>query len=170
MANDNASEFTQEGENEGASLPVAVEAKRKMGRPTVYSEEVASTICHAMEAGKPIWAACDEAGIAFQTYFDWQRKNQEFSERTARARAKGADAYVDEAERILAAADNKSIQVARELAHHLRWKASKLAPRFSDRAQLELTGANGGPIEVSDARAKLLAKLGIADDSAQKTE
>ena len=41
------------------------------------------------------------------------------------------------------------LQRAQQMAWHLRWRASKMAPRvYGDKMQQEVTGAGGGPIAV----------------------
>ena len=58
---------------------------------------------------------------------------------------RAADALIDKSEAVLAAADPKTICVARELANHWRWVASKYAPgRYGDK--LQHTGGDGGDI------------------------
>jgi transposase-like protein len=142
------------------------EGQATIGRPTDYCPEIVDRICAYLEQGMTIHAACTEVGIAPATYFNWARSSREFLERSARARELGADAICDEAQQRLDAATAQTISVVREQAHHLRWRASKLAPRrYGDRLAAEVTGAQGGPIEaVAGARARLLAKLGIKDD------
>lgn len=91
-----------------------------------------------------------------------------FSERSLRARERGCDAIVDEAQDRLDHADNSNVSVVREQVQHMRWRASKLAPRrYGDRAGLELSGPGGGPVVISNdgSRARLLAKLNL-DESA----
>lgn len=52
---------------------------------------------------------------------------------------------------------------AREEASHQRWRASKMNPQFADKVDVkaELTGANGGPIEV--ARIELVPMVSGSD-------
>ena len=59
----------------------------------------------------------------------------------SRAREAGVEANLEEVEELLRGANNKNISVVRELAHHLRWKASKLKPRnYGDRLSAEVSG------------------------------
>lgn len=81
------------------------------------------------------------------------------SERSARAKAArtaAAAAWDEKAEALLFdAADPFELAKARELASHYRWRAKAVAPReYGDKTQTEITGAEGGPLQV------LLGQLG----------
>jgi hypothetical protein len=77
----------------------------------------------------------------------------DIGERPARARearAKASSAWDEKAERGIAeASDAFELAKAKELAHHYRWRASKIAPKlYGDKVQTEVTGVDGGPLEV----------------------
>ncbi len=92
----------------------------------------------------------DTIGVAQSRMSDWLAKSPERSARVIEARARSADQWDAKAEAVLQAArDKDEIAVARELAHHYRWRASKLAPRtYGDRVTQEHVGAGGGAIQV----------------------
>lgn len=68
------------------------------------------------------------------------------------ARIASAKAFADEARQVIEdAKDPFALARAKELAHHLRWEASRANPRdYGDRVQNEHTGPEGGPLQVTD--------------------
>jgi Bacteriophage Sf6, terminase small subunit-like len=106
------------------------------------------------EAGRP-WSF-DGDGALFRLVSEAHRIrlahlwDDEFRQRLARAREAGVEANLEEVEELLRRANNKNISVVRELAHHLRWKASKLKPRnYGDRLSAEVSGPEGAPFKLS---------------------
>lgn len=66
-------------------------------------------------------------------------------------------------EKITAAADPFELAKARDLAHHYRWRAKCVAPRFyGDRNTQELVGAGGGAISIAAMDFKGLTDLELA--------
>lgn len=153
------------------------------GRPSSYTPEIAATICELLAAGKSLRAICRDAGMPDRsTVAKWATDDVEgFSSRYARARDIGLDVLAEE---VLAIADTPVEGVRREesddgyketredmLGHRRlqfdarRWYLSKLAPKkYGERTAMELTGADGGPVQISDTEraAKIAAILATA--------
>ena len=69
-------------------------AKRKTGRPTKYTKELAEKICELLSEGKSEREISRTQGMPTQSTINlWKQKHQEFSEQSAQARARGADVY-----------------------------------------------------------------------------
>jgi len=136
------------------------------GRPSTYSEEIAKVICDRLAKGETLKAICrDEDMPADSTVRQWAAEDTcGFYAHYARARNIGLDRMADD---LLDICDDNATDVfetngkftfnnAAVNRDKLRvdtrkWYLSKLAPkRYGDRLAHELTGADGGPIEVED--------------------
>lgn len=113
--------------------------KKKHGRPSIWSQELADQICERISNGETLRAVCRDIKIAPSTVIEWTWKNKEFFEQYTRARQKQADAYAD---MILDEAFNSiDPQIGRLRVDALKWVASKLAPkRYGDKVEVEQTG------------------------------
>lgn len=82
----------------------------------------------------------------------WVAADAARSAQVREARIASAKAFADEARQLLEEAkDPFSLSRAKELAHHLRWEASRANPRdYGDKVQTELTGEGGGPVQITD--------------------
>ncbi len=145
--------------------------KRKIGRPSRYTADLAAEICRRLAEGETLRAICrDEAMPAISTVMGWlfNGKHEDFSEQYARARARQADALFDEALEIADDAsgdwavdkdgkktlDHEHVQRSRLRVDTRKWAAGKLAPkRYGDK--LQHTGEGGGPIRVRPDLSKL---------------
>lgn len=142
-----------------------------MGRPTLYSDELADMICERLAEGESMRSICrDDAMPAMSTVFKWLRENDLFSQQYARAKDECADAMVED---ILDIADNQveqpllvdgipmqvdgklvmvkdavSVSHAKLRVDTRKWAASKLKPKkYGDKVTQEHTGAGGGPVQ-----------------------
>jgi transposase-like protein len=88
-------------------------------------------------------------GVTVGALTHWISSDNQRSARVMEARAATAALWDQKAEELISAAqDPLDLQKAKELAHHYRWRASKIAPRsYGDKVQQEITGADGKPIE-----------------------
>lgn len=153
------------------------------GRPTIYTPQLAAIICERLAAGESLRAICRDEGMPNRsTVSDWVIRDIDgFSGQYTRARDFGLDELADE---ILGIADNPQEGVRREesedgykevredmLGHRKlqvdarKWYLSKLAPKkYGEKIQQEITGANGGPLEISetDRAAKVAALIAQA--------
>lgn len=60
--------------------------KPKMGRPTIYSDELALEICERIANGRSLRSVClDKDMLAMSTVMDWLNNNSDFSEQYRRA-------------------------------------------------------------------------------------
>jgi hypothetical protein len=110
-----------------------------MGAPSLYTDDLAETICSRMEAGEPLAAICrDEAMPGVRTVLRWADENEAFADqyrRAQQAQAEHLDAKIDEI--AATAVDKDSAAAARVQINALIWRASKQAPkRFGDRVDL----------------------------------
>jgi hypothetical protein len=63
---------------------------------STYNKEDAETICCALAEGHSLRSICQAIGIGYATAVRWQQDNQEFAERSARAREIGLHVMAEE--------------------------------------------------------------------------
>ncbi len=121
--------------------------KRPVGRPSIYTEELADTICTRLAEGESLRSICrDEAMPAMSSVLLWvvDGRHKEFSAQYARARqAQGyyyADAMLEVAS--LVGREELSPQAAKVIIDTYKWTAERNAPKAY--------GAKAGEEEVRD--------------------
>jgi hypothetical protein len=129
------------------------------GRPSTYSETIADEIVRRMIEGENMTKICEGGGMPSRaTVYGWFDRHPEFYARCARAREALADHLVDKIEQMADNATLKNIEKVKLKISVAQWRAMKVAPRmYGDRMRAEITGENGGPVQVQaltiDARA-----------------
>lgn len=101
-------------------------------------------VCERIAAGETYTAIAADYGKSQGALSLWLAAEPNRSAR-AREAASMAGRFWDEAAEagIRAASDVLTLAKARELAQHLRWRASKLSPAYADRSKVEVGGAVG---------------------------
>ena len=153
------------------------------GRPSTYTPEIAALICERLATGESLRAICRDDGMPPEsTVRGWVLDDaQGFSAQYARARDFGLDALAEEAleiantpqvgEETEETDDGYKVKRGDMLGHRKlqvdtrKWFLSKLAPKkYGERTAMELTGANGGPVQITDTEraAKIAALLAAA--------
>lgn len=90
-----------------------------------------STIVDLIYDGHSMTAIAEKMGVGKASLSEWISSNPERSARVNAARADSAEHWDRLAEKELrSATSSEEIAVARELAHHFRWRASKIAPKI----------------------------------------
>lgn len=136
-----------------------------MGRPSIFTDELAATICSRLAAGESLRRICSEDAMPCRdTVFVWVSTNPAFSDQYAKARQFQMDAMVED---ILEIADDGTndtyedadgrvkvnadvIARSRLRVDTRKWVMSKLAPKkYGDKVLQEITGENGGPVRIS---------------------
>jgi len=131
----------------------------KAGRPSTYDQQVADRICELMAEGNDMGTICEMAGMPSRsTVSRWAAARPDFAEQCARAREALADFELDRLKRIAEECTEENVNSTRVKLNHYQWRLMKIAPRrYGDRVQTEITGPNGGPMQVQaltiDARA-----------------
>ncbi|MER1940494.1 hypothetical protein ABS755_07270 [Castellaniella sp. FW104-16D08] len=163
-----------------------------MGRRSAYTTELAAKICERLAAGESLRSICrDDDMPADSTVRLWVADDVEgFSAQYARARDTGLDTMADS---MLDIADDGSndwvesndpdnpgyrlngenVQRSKLRVDARKWYLSKLAPKkYGDKTSMELTGADGGPLQITDTEraARLAAILALARQRAQASE
>jgi hypothetical protein len=115
-------------------------AAKKMGRPSMYSDALATEICRRLAEGESLRNICREKGMPeWPTVRTWLREKSDFLTRYAQARKDQADTYADLI--VTEAFSAEDAQLGRLRVDALKWAASKLAPKkYGDKLELEQSG------------------------------
>lgn len=121
------------------------DTKRKLGRPTDYTKDMADKICEKISGGLSLRAICAEAGMpARGTVYRWLIENADFQDQYTRARDKQADYFAEEIIEIADSAEAESAAVAKAKLQidARKWAASKMAPKkYGDKVEQQITGS-----------------------------
>lgn len=131
-----------------------------MGRPTLYSAELALEICDLIASGRSLRSISTDEGMPSQTsVFLWLSKYPDFAKQYARARETQADAMLEEIMQIAddgvndtytddegnPRTDQDVIARSRLRVDARKWAMSKMAPKkYGDK--LELSGNPDSPL------------------------
>lgn len=120
------------------------DTKRKTGRPSKYSDEMAEKICEKIANGRSLRSICAEDGMPpMKTIYRWLEANEEFRHQYTRARDKQADYFAEEIIEIADSAEAESAAVAKAKLQidARKWAASKIAPKkYGDKVEQQITG------------------------------
>lgn len=123
------------------------DTKRKLGRPTDYTKDMADEICEKISGGLSLRAICAEAGMpARGTVYRWLIENDDFQDQYTRARDKQADYFAEEIIEIADSAEAESAAVAKAKLQidARKWAASKIAPKkYGDKQELDVKSSDG---------------------------
>ena len=136
-----------------------------MGRHTTFTPELAAEICARLSTGEPLAVICrDEHMPAVRTVSDWKREHELFA--TEALAAQCLEISDDEQHDWLmtkkgvivneVAIGRARLQVDTRLKLLAKWYPA----RYGDKTSMELTGPNGGPLQISETeRAARLAAI-----------
>ena len=128
--------------------------KQKAGKPaakaapltpwqkwTSRPEEALEELCDRIEDGESMTDIAHSLGVRGSALTRWLGDSPERSARARESRAKSAATFDGQALKyVLEATDPFSLAQAREVAHHLRWRAAKIAPAdYGDRQTIDAT-------------------------------
>jgi hypothetical protein len=114
----------------------------KRGRPSSYSDELATTICDRLTQGEALIAITSDAGMpSIRSVFRWLEANDRFRREYARARELQAHVMAEKAVAAGDAATPEDAHAARVRYDAMRWYAGKLLPKtYGDKVQQEHSG------------------------------
>lgn len=134
----------KKGEEKGQAKESA-----KRGRPSLYSEEIATTICQRLALGESSRVICEDEGMPSRiTLLNWLNTKPEFCAIYARAREAQADHLDEEIQIEALAATPETVNVARLRIETMKWRAARMAPKkYGDK--LELDNKHSGQIAMT---------------------
>ena len=109
-----------------------------MGRKSKYTPDVVDKLTQAIRLGATYVLACDYAGISERTFRSWMETYPPFLQSVKEAEGAAAVGWLAKIEK---AASDGNWQAA-------AWKLERRYPEMYGKQRLELTGANGGPVQV----------------------
>jgi hypothetical protein len=123
--------------------------KKKAGRPSLYSKDIADQIVMRMIEGESMVDICRDKDMPSRaTVYRWLDEDKEFEARCARAREALADYLVDKIEQLAAETTEDNHQSMKVKISTAQWRAMKIAPRiYGERRIQENTGPGGGPVQ-----------------------
>ena len=151
---------------------------KKSAKPTVAGSQdrrkIADLVFAGMRSGMSAFKACQAAGVPQSTFSRWMDDDAKLAEEYARAREDLIEHIASETLAIAdqpvgstenGSTDSGAVQKQRLQVDTRKWLLSKLAPKkYGEKTSMELTGANGGPVQISDTEraAKIAAILATA--------
>lgn len=112
-----------------------------MGRPSIYTQELADKICAELSEGKSLRTVCAGEGMPdLKTIFSWFRIHKEFLQHYARAKEESAEAdeekledigdtAIEEAKNADPKAASAVVQAYKLKADNIKWAMSKKKPK-----------------------------------------
>lgn len=125
--------------------PLKPKDKRPVGRPAIYTPELAAEFCRRISEGRSEKSVCSDADMPSHTTIQkWEREDPEFAASYAHARDARASHLAEEALRIADelgdSPSSEQVQAARLRVDTRKWFAAKLAPKkYGDRIQTDAT-------------------------------
>lgn len=115
-------------------------------------------LCDRIMSGETITAVCESLGVNRGSLRRWVTMTDLRRTAVHEARIASAQAFDDLAEVEIRKAKSKiALARARELAHHYRWRASKVSPKeYGDK--VELSGNKDSPLLVEVSRRPTLSR------------
>lgn len=141
------------------------EDEKKVGRPTVYTQELAEEICEEISCTDDSLEELCQRNPHWpdrRTIYRWRRKHPEFCHLYAQAKIDQIEVLVDKADDIAKDKryDSELSDDGNERPNHewinrsrlrvdlIKWKAAKLMPKlYGDKIQAEHSGKDGKPIQ-----------------------
>jgi hypothetical protein len=114
--------------------------RKKIGRPSSFTQEVADEICDRISKGETLRTIIlDEHMPERRTIYAWLEANEEFQRQYAHARLQQADNYFEQV--IDEAFTSHDAQIGRLRMDALKWVASKMQPKkYGDKLEIEAKG------------------------------
>lgn len=107
-------------------------------------------ICRRITDLETMTFIAHDVGVSIGTLCSWIDSDVERSARARESRTRTARMWDEKATKgIEDAKDTFELAKAKEIAHHYRWRASKIAPRdYGDRLDATLSAPSGGPVQI----------------------
>lgn len=152
-----------------AKEDVKVEEPAKIGRPSIFTQEIADTICERLMHGETLrQIVLDEAMPHRATVHRWLATNETFRDQYAQAREYQADTIFDEmfdiaddgtndwmlrkqGEDDIEVVNHEHIQRSRLRIDTRKWALSRMAPKkYGDKIETTLKGDADSPLVIDD--------------------
>jgi hypothetical protein len=133
-----------------SSLPTKPGKKRKLGRPSTYSEELVKELCMRIAKRESMNAVLSDPRMpSWDTIYTWREKYPEFAAKLAHAREIRGEARVaridDITDDVLAGRIDPN--VGRVAITAEQWAAGRESKAYSDRVEARLANPDGTPLQ-----------------------
>lgn len=115
------------------------------GRPTDYRPEYCEAVIEFGARGKSMAWMAAELDVSRECIYEWMRVHPEFSDAITRAKLKSQQWWEDVGQENLLLAPGQGTFNATTWAKNV---SNRFREDWSDERKIELTGANGGPVEM----------------------
>jgi hypothetical protein len=130
---------------------VVMPERRRVGRPSTYTEDMADALVDLMIEGQDIVMACENLGLNRGSVYRWMDQHPDFESRCARAREGMTEKRIHDLRQRI-----KDARVSGEDPAFLRvevsfeqWNAERIAPKlYGNRVKTEVTGKDGAPMQL----------------------
>ena len=127
--------------------PHGVASKKKDGRPTIYSDELAKEICLRISNGRSLSSVCRDKDMPSRSIvYDWLADNKDFSDRYREADLQRADFHADEMIEIADSVEAESAEVAKARLQidTRKWQIARMnATKYGDKQQVDNISSDG---------------------------
>jgi len=124
------------------SIPTTLPARRRPGgRPTKFTAQTRKRILRCIRRGMPLTLAASAAGVSYSSLCNFRARSKSFEMSLASAIAKGVNANLE----VIEQATRSQDQAVRLRA--ACWFLEHTQPQHFARNRLELTGADGQPLD-----------------------
>lgn len=129
-----------------------------MARPTKFTRDTIDKLVRATRMGATKQLACAHAGISYATLNDWENgkfpRNLDDDQKALKAE------FFDILTRAVGDSGVRALSVIQQAAHQGDWRAAAwlLEHRFPEdygKAKVELTGKDGGPVEIANVKRRI---------------
>lgn len=133
----------------------------------MYTQPVADIICKRLAEGESLRSICRDPGMPdHSTVLEWVRNSPEFANQYARARDVGDEAEFERLEELAdeapertatGAVDTGWVAWQKNRVDTRKWTLARKRPKkYGDKGAIELTGPNGGPVQVTNIAIELV--------------
>ena len=144
---------------------------RKVGRPTVFDDEIRDKICENIRNGKPLRVICENENMPGEsTIFAELNRNKQFQDKYARAHEIYANYEFENLIKLSDEANERNYNALRLKVDTRKWVLSKMIPKkYGDTSKvqvdIDVKAVQLSPLEVSQAQefAEYLAQKAIKD-------
>ena len=113
--------------------PAQEKPRKKNGRPSKYTPELAAEICERLSNGEPLRQICRSDHMpSWTSIYAWAAADKELSDRIAQARDMGADAIAEEALEIIDAPPERVLTKTGEVidSAYVTWQRNRAELRL----------------------------------------
>lgn len=136
---------------------------RPVGRPSKYTAELADEIFRRLSEGEPLAVICRDAHMPdASTVWNWEQKHPEISQALASARDAGEMMIAWRSRSIIRGGEGSTGDTLRDkyiVDHDLKLLAVFNPQRWAPRQRTEITGVDGGAIEIEHSQVLQLENL-----------